>query len=207
MASWDAIKRISTTLVTVLQRHVDTASLTPSPSVLLVTPKSFQTLDTTLDPVISVYLYRIDENREVRNRVRSRDAAGNELGPKINVDLWYLITAWAARPTEEPVSDETAAGEEHEMVGLVLQGLAAASELGAAELDDDPLTRTFSDEDGVQIILESLPTDEHARIWDASELGYRLSLIYRVRLIGIDPVRSTTAPRVGSATLRFGEAT
>jgi hypothetical protein len=39
----------------------------------------------------------------------------------------------------------------------------------------------------MQIVMESLPVEDHYRIWDAGEQSYRLSVTYRVRVLGLDP--------------------
>jgi hypothetical protein len=204
MASWAAIEMVGVTVRTLIQARLD--DVMPGTKAQLVTPASFERLTTTSEAVVSVFLYRIEENRETRNHLRMRDAAGNELPPRRNLDLWYLVTPWTARPDNpDGTTDETAAREEHRLLGVVIQALASAAELTAAQLEEDPVAPVFAADDGLQIILESLPTEEHYRIWDASKLPYRLSLTYRARLVGIDALEVPVAPRVVGGTFRLGE--
>ena len=49
--------------------------------------------------------------------------------------------------------------------------------------------------------METLPIDAHYRIWDAAELGYHLSLVYRVRVASLDPAPLAPPPPVVEASL------
>jgi hypothetical protein len=45
-------------------------------------------------------------------------------------------------------------------------------------------------------VLDSLPIDDQYRIWDSNDLAYRLSLAYRVRVLGLEPSQAVGAGRV-----------
>ena len=52
-------------------------------------------------------------------------------------------------------------------------------------------------------MLESLPLEDHYRIWDASDVPYRLSLTYVARVVGLSPTEALPAPPVVDAQLEW----
>jgi hypothetical protein len=64
--------------------------------------------------------------------------------------------------------------------------------------------QVWSPDDTVEIIMESLPVEEHYDIWEPTEIPYKLSLAYLARVIGIDSTISTTGAPVVSATFPQG---
>ena len=207
MASWAAIEAVSLTLLGILDRHLK-AALGAGVGVELITPASFDRLASSPSAAVSLFLYRVEENRVVRNQSRRMASSGGHTHQVLPIDLCYLVTAWASRPgtAVTAAADAAASREEHRMLGLVLQALTANAELGASELvEPDPANPVFCATDDVQVILESLPLEDHYRIWDPDESPYRLSLTYRVRLVGIDPAGVTPVPRVASDERAWGE--
>jgi len=83
----------------------------------------------------------------------------------------------------------------------VLQACYEAAELGRVDLVERVAEPVWSETDGLQIALETLPVETHYRIWDAAELGYHLSLVYRVRVAGIEPLAAATSSRVQQADM------
>lgn len=178
----------------------------PGVEVKLVTPASFDQLGSTTKPTVSLFLYRILENTEMRNQLMRSTPAG-AARPPLTLELAYLFTAWAARGTSgSPVTDEAAAREEHRLLGATLQIFADHAEIAGAELvESNPVAPIFGPDDALQVVLESLPVEDHYRIWDSAELSYRLSLTYRVRVIGIDPIERLQGTPVTEATFVDGE--
>jgi len=205
LAHWAAIERISLTLRDLLRRRTDSEFPGAGVQVHLVTPASFQQLGTATTPTITLFLYQIAENAEMRNQVIRRLPDGRESRQPVALELGYLITAWAGRATESGFSvanDEAAAREESRLLGVVLQTLSDRAELAASQLsEEDPANPVFRPEDSVQVFLDSLPIEDHYRIWDASQLSYRLSLTYRVRVVGIDSAVISETARVTEANL------
>jgi Pvc16 N-terminal domain len=90
------------------------------------------------------------------------------------------ITPWAA----SPASEYFMAGHHAEMGSPFLVG------------------SSWVRDDSVQVILETLPIEDHTRIWDTIHKPYRLSLTYLVRVVGIDPdpAFAQDAPPILNAT-------
>ena len=72
-------------------------------------------------------------------------------------------------------------------------------ELGAADL----VGTSWEPDDTVQLILESLPLEDHYRIWDANNVAYRLSLTYLARVVGLSATDILVVPPVVDADFRI----
>lgn len=206
MATWQLIENTTTTLVQLLQRHVDRELPNMNVTVQAASTGTFTELGATKKPIITVFLYRIIENAELRNAPRKRLADGTERRQPMVLELCYLITPWGSRPNTQLATDELASLEEHRMMGVALQAFYDHAEIGSSELYEDPdvtKPRVWSKVDSVQLVLESLSIDEMYRIWDASELGYRLSAAYRARVLALDSSAVIGGPPVLDADFKL----
>ena len=185
MATPDAIRDTVDTVVYLLR-----ASLTPivaSADILAATPDEFGPLEDPPNPTVTVFLHRVMLNPTLRNTPRPPMQNGRSSRPLLPLELGLLITPWAHDTRDE-----------YRIVGRMLQILYDASELGPADLQGD----SWGSGDSVQLILDSLPVEDHYRIWDTTDLPYRLSLTYIARVIGIEPGVARELPVVVSAELR-----
>lgn len=189
MATWQLIENTSATLVRILQNHVDRVLANLHVSVQTASAESFEGLASVGKPTITVFLYRVIENPELRNAPRTRLADGTERRQPMVLELCYLVTPWGSRPNTNLSTDETASLEEHRMLGAVFQAFYDHAEIGKANLYEDPdpsAPRVWNATDTIQLVLESLSIDEMYRIWDASDQGYRLSAAYRARVLALE---------------------
>lgn len=198
MASWQVIENTSLTLVSLLKRRVDVLGLA-GVDVGLVTATAFRTLAATANPFISVFLFQVGGNAEMRNQLMRSRADGTRQRQPLPLELSYLVTPWGVRNGDDTDSDGLAAQEEARLLGAVMQACYENAELGRADLVDSAAQPVWGDQDSLQIVLEALPIETHYRIWDAGELGYRLSVVYRVRVASLEPLDLLTAPLVVDA--------
>jgi hypothetical protein len=188
MASANAIHDMSETLVHLLRAGLSRMHL--HPKIYVATPDEFADLQKPGTPHITVFLYRISVNPQLRNSPRRTLSTGQIVRQLLPLELSYLITAWARETRDEL-----------KMVGRIAQILYDHAELGAADLHGNG----WEPDDTVQLVLESLPLEDHYRIWDASEVPYRLSLTYQARVIGISPVATDDVPPVVTASIGAAE--
>lgn len=199
MAEWRVIERTMQTLVRFLEQRVSQAGIAGL-TVRPVTSVSFRNLAASTSPVITLFLYQVTENPELRNSPRRPGPDGQLRRQPLVLELCYLVTPWGSRPSDNIADDSTASLEEARLLGLILQAFYDRAEVGTADLFEDPTIPVWHAGDNLQIILESLPVEDHYRIWDASELGYRLSLTYRVRVAHLESAEGLHAPPVVEST-------
>ena len=203
MGTWQLIESTGQTLVRLLQTHVDAVLPLAGVQVQLATTKIFESLERTTRPTITLLLYRAMEHGELRNAPRRVFPDGSTTKPLLPLELCYLVTPWGVRRDDTPASDAQAAQEEHRLLGVVLQAFHDRAEIARADLVEDPARPVWEPEDGIQLLLESLPVEDHYRIWDSSELAYKLSVTYRARVLGLEPSRRDRDARVADASFHY----
>jgi hypothetical protein len=189
MASPDVIRDMGDTLLYLLRSGL--VGLVDPTRVVVGTPDEFETLGDPAQPTVTVFLYRVGVNPEMRNGPRRLLPDGRTTRPLLPLELCYLITPWARETRDE-----------YRITGRVVQVLYDRAELGPADLQG----ASWEAGDTVQLILETLPMVDHYRIWDTTDLPYRLSLTYMARVIGIAPIEELTGPPVVEALIGTGSA-
>jgi hypothetical protein len=184
MASAVAIRDMGETLRALLLAGVGPG--VPNLSVDLTTPDDFAGFQNPQNPIISVFLHRITVHPEMRNAPRRRLNDGRITRPLLPLELSFMVTPWARSTADE-----------YTMAGLILQSLYERAELGPAQLQG----AAWEQGDSVQLVLESLPTEDHYRVWDTVSLPYRLSLTYLARVVGIESRESVLAGPVVTADI------
>jgi hypothetical protein len=200
MADWRVVENTGRTIVRLIDRQLVALGV-PNVTVGLTTAAAFSALATTASPFVSVFLFQIGINGELRNRPRQRRPDGSYGRQALPLELSYLVTPWGVRVPNDVASDSVAAREEARLLGAVMQALYDHAEVGRGDLFEPPLSPVWLPQDGLQIMMETLPVDQHYRIWDAAELGYHLSVVYRVRVASLDPDPEPLAPPVVEARL------
>jgi hypothetical protein len=185
MARPNVIRDVGDTLVLLLQGGL--GDLVQPTNIYLAGADELGNVTYADAPVVTIFLYRIAVNAETRNGPRRTLADGSTTRPLLPIDLHFMLTPWT-----------NVRGDEYHIAGRILQLLYDNAELGPTQLQGD----AWATGDSVQIVLESLPLDDHYRIWDSTDSTYRLSLTYLARVIGIEPGESTSESRVLDAEFR-----
>lgn len=202
MANWRVIEFCGETLVRLIEQNLTRLGVA-NVDVGVVTVSSFGALANTATPFISLMLYQVDTNAEMRNWTQGSLPDGTPVRQPLPLELNYLITAWGVRQPNDPASDSLAAREESRLLGAVLQALYENAEVVRGDLVQAGSAPDWADTDSLQLVLRSLPVETHYRIWDASEIGYRLSLAYCVRVTSLAPPLPPPAPIVIDAGLEL----
>jgi uncharacterized protein DUF4255 len=180
VASVDVIADMSTTLVEVLTPAVSSLPC----DVRLSNADEFRTF-APITPTITVFLYHIGINGELRNNAPRR-LGGTSSAPFLPLELRYLITPWTAQPLTG-----------HRIMGHVMRRLAEFQTMTRKTLSGD----SWNDDETVQLLPENLTLDEYHDIWEPAEIAYKLSMSYIARVIALDPATVTTSPIVVSASI------
>jgi hypothetical protein len=111
---------VDSTIAELLKRELPPA-LVEQVSITFATPDGqFPPASVTL-PAIDLFLYEIQENRDLRltdpSVERGADGLATRTFPPVRVDCHYLVTAWAKAGAQRPEQDE------HRMLGEVMRVL------------------------------------------------------------------------------------
>ena len=158
-------------------------------NIFAATPDQFENLNPPTKPTVTVFLYRVAINPEMRNGPRRLLGDGQRTRPLLSLELAYLITPWAKETRDE-----------YRIAGRILQVLYDRAELGSADLQGT----AWSPDDSVQLILDPLPLEDQFRLWETADIPYRLSLPYLARVIGLEPGEAEELPPVVEAEFRIG---
>jgi hypothetical protein len=185
MATTDAIAFVGDTLVALLQSGL--SGLVPPANIFLSTPSEFKD-SPPHPPAVTVFLYHVRIHGEMRNAPRRPLAGGAIQPPPLPLELRFLITPWTQLTRDA-----------YRIVGAIAQVLNNRAVLRFGDLLG---AGVWAPDDTVELVLESLPVEEHYDIWDPTDLPYRLSLTYLARLIGIDSAIAISAPPVAVANFQ-----
>ena len=185
MATTDAIACLGDTLVALLQNGLD--GLVLPANVQLATPSDFQDF-APRQPAVTIFLYHVGVNGEMRNAPRRLLIDGGLRRPPLPLELRFLITPWTQVTRDA-----------YRIIGAIAQVMNDHAVLRFGELLGDDVWAT---DDTVELILESVPVESHYDIWEPTDVPYRLSLTYLARLVAIDSAIAAGGPPV--AVARFG---
>ena len=94
MAGPDVVRDTADTIVFLLRGGIPPAMVDPT-RILVATPDEFESLRDPAHPNITVFLYRIGINPEMRNNPRRLLPDGRLQRQPLPLELCFLITAWA----------------------------------------------------------------------------------------------------------------
>ena len=176
MASFGSISAAGKSLERLLNAAFTEPGLQPVPGrttrAVLARTEDFEkgNLATSLPfPALSIFLYRVDFNKTMR---AAWAGVGHQEGrAMLPVDLHFLITPWADN-----------AEFELRILGRAMQALETTPIVGGAYLTG---TGEFASNEGIQVVLEDISTEEVMRTFDSLPTDYKLSVPYVARVIRI----------------------
>jgi len=191
VADYTVIGDVSDSLIGVLR-----AELLADPS---LAPKFLDVGSITLAPpvddpqelgpaALSIYLYRILEDPHLKNQTYVSGTGGRLRPPPLTLDLFYLITPLLKEPKDQQI-----------VLGKVMQVLYDRSTLEGPDLGGS----LVGADDRVRVIFNPVSLEEAARVWQALETTYRLSVCYMLRVALLDSTRGTNAAPVVAAQTTY----
>jgi hypothetical protein len=153
------------------------------------------TNDLAGSPRLSIYLYHVEPDANLRNQQRLAVGPNGQRLPPLALILHYLITPL---DEQEPVN--------HLILGRILQHLYDSPFMDT--LSGTPLDNSFGGSSTqFRILLEALSMEQLSQIWGALNADYRLAVAYSVRTVAIDSDSGVTeAHRVITAHTVVGRS-
>lgn len=164
--------------------------ITAEPNIVMSNPA--QPTPATVARQMSLWLYQVMPNEFLRNApaVRAR-ADGDDTAaffPPLALNLLYLLTP----STGDDLGDQL-------VLGRALQIFHDQSILTMASTQD------AGSADELHVSLAPRTIEELAKVWEAMQQPYRLSVCYEVRVARIASLRRQPAGRVGERGATFGQ--
>jgi hypothetical protein len=142
---------------------------------------------------LTLWLYQVTPNAYLRNapNVRVRGEEFEEITP-LSLDLYYLLTPVVANE----IDNQT-------ILGRALQILYDNSVLPLRAVNDDGINPPTEDVEELHINICQRSIEELAKVWEATQKPYRLSVCFEVRVVRIDSERRPPAGRVRDRVSEF----
>ena len=144
------------------------------------------------DPVqdsLSIFLYRIVEDGELRNRP-PRGNNGSLRYPPLPLDLFYLIT---------PLTNTTE--NDHKVLSKALQILYDNAIVRGSALQG--VLQDTAEE--LRVILNPMSMEDMSKLWSAFMRPLRLAVSYEVKVVYIDSERETSVEEVRRKRFEFSQ--
>jgi hypothetical protein len=143
------------------------------------------------DPRINLFLYKVMEHPHLANQEwqASRIAPGQLVPPPLSLNLFYLMTAYAANDAQ------TGNATAHMLLGEAMR-IFAQHAIIPPGTDDEPILAPGLQEarEQVKIMFNPLDLDELSRVWSTFSQPFRLSVLYEVSVIQIDQSTDQVRP-------------
>lgn len=200
MAGFAAIADVGLTLVELLEDRMSGLDLGDlEDRVILGSPLEA----TDSDPVVlTVFLYRVGENPQMKNADRHEigpaggAASPGPLGePPLTLDLYYLLTAFPSETASGRPTDESAS--QHRVLGRALQVLHDNAVVRGSDLQG-----SLDDDDTVRISVYPESAEDVLSIWNTfTDRPYRPSVSFLVSPVEIESELAAPVPRTVDRTL------
>ena len=181
MASVRAIAAVTQAIAGVLSDARQTAAgLVPNHQNIAVVPMQAVAFNNPpgLTPgapgAIGIYLYRLAPSQISRAVAPRTMPSGIRVRPPLPLDLFYLITAWAAQPPEQQRLLAWA------MRTLEDTPILPPEVLNAAE------PGTFRDDEAVELVIQGLNQTELVAVWEFNKGAMQAAVTYAARMINLD---------------------
>lgn len=146
---------------------------------------------TDTDPAedsLSLFLYRVSENADMKNRPLLRVGDTTLRYPPLGLNFYYLVT---------PVT--RTAEKDHKLLSKAMQIFYDNAILKGAQLEGS--LRANAEE--LRVILNPMTLEDLNRLWSAFMRPMRLSVCYEVKVVYIDSERETASADVLRKRLEF----
>lgn len=199
MAGFQALEAAGVSIVALLNRRFGERDGGANLTAILANTRQLKTMANNngqliQQPAISVFCYRVSVNRETRpgwSAVTNADGI-----PRIPLQLHFLIGAFAATVEEELL-----------WLGLAAQvlegeGILTGPLLLPVTTPPGVTVNPWLPGDMVQVVTDDLAMDSMSEAFQALSTDYRLQLPYLARVICIEGVQQSVAPRVATVAGR-----
>jgi hypothetical protein len=170
MSDFTAIRAVSITLQALLEAGITNAT-DPQLAGVKIFLQSPKFLREEKEPGISLWLYRIQREPDTLNHPPERISASTLRRQPMPLTLHYLVCAVFEQPKDEQA-----------LLGKVVQLFHDQAIVRGAALKD----ALEGEDHELRLVFEALTLEELARVWEAIDEPYRISLSYSVQVVTID---------------------
>lgn len=177
MATYPAIASTTNAIRLILDNALATSEFAATTDVELHQSLQLQKAVEGVQSKLSIYLYRVALSSVRRHIGPTVTETGDLLRPAIPLDLYYLITAWAADPRKQ-----------HQLLGWTIRVLEDTSTIPTSLLNAHQAGRPiFRPGETVELVWQPLSLQELSDVWEVARTNQQPSASYIARMIMIEP--------------------
>ncbi|MDX1665193.1 MAG: DUF4255 domain-containing protein [Candidatus Promineifilaceae bacterium] len=196
MGTYEAVYATCTAICTVLEQSRSGVLYGPDVEAVtcrVITTGDFES-DVPLAGEVVLFLYRVEINRVQRTLPPRPREDGHREKRHLPLDLHFLLIPRAGTAETQQV-----------ILGWMMRVLEDHPSIPATVLNS-AREGVFDPEEHVEVVFESLSTEEILRLWDQVPADFSLSVPYSARVVRIEsPVLEEEGPPVLRRDLDFGE--
>jgi len=204
MSQYPVIHAVDETLRSLIADHLDTTSTQilesdPTKHISFKPPHRLMVDNTPTKNYLSLFLYRVVENGEVKNRSLEQKNGNRLQYPPLALNLFYLVTPLI----KDNENDEEAPKNAHKLLGKVMQIFYDHATLKGSDLKG--VLQGTAEE--IRIILNPISMEDMTKLWSSFMRPYYMSVAYEAKVLYIDSERETGAEQVRRKQLQFTQKT
>jgi hypothetical protein len=201
MSHYPVIHAVDETLRSLIVDNLDTTStqiLQPDPAknISFKPPHRLMVDNTPTRNFLSLFLYRVIENGEVKNRSLEQKNGNRLQYPPLALNLFYLVTPLIQ---DNESDDDEASKNAHKLLGKVMQVFYDHAIVKGGELQG--ILKDGTEE--LRIILNPISMEDITKLWSSFMRPYYLSISYEVKVLYIDSEREMGAEQVRRKRIEY----
>lgn len=192
MSNYTVIAEVGNILVRLLTDAMKEEFRDDVPEILLESPKDITESKDTSKRQLSLFLYRVLENHDLKNQPMQTINSDKLKYPPLSLSLYYMLTPYCKDRSDE-----------HRLLGKAMQVFYDHSILEGSDLVEG--TSLAGSDEELRVTLNPMPMNEVTEVWNALTTPYRLSVCYEVTPVKIDSTRTYEGARVIEKDLEYAE--
>jgi hypothetical protein len=199
MAQTTVLRDVSSLMKYLLKSQI--TELTDDSSITFNSPAE---IEETTTPKLSLFLFQVTENTQLRNCEPVYDPNTQQLiAPPVTMDLYYLFTPYAnARETELVILENIIGLFQNQ---LILKNIDQGSEDDQQEIKSLQESLAATGNEDLRIVPMNVPLEELSRLWERfASKPYKLAVTYLVTPVRIPIGTAYSAPQIKEVKVDVG---
>jgi hypothetical protein len=203
MSQYSVIHAVDETLRSLIAENLDTTVFqildsNPTQRISFQPPHQLMTDNVPTENNLSLFLYRVAENSEVKNRLWEAQNGNRLHCPPLALNLFYIVT-----PLMKDGDGDEAAKNAHKLLGKVMQIFYDHAIVKGTGLKG--ILQNTAEE--LRIILNPISMEDMMKLWSSFMRPYYLSVSYEVKVLYIDSEREIGVEQVRRKQFQFTQKT
>lgn len=197
MSGYQVLSQASDALRTMLAAALKDSGAIQNDNEISFAPPFLKKDETIPEKALYLWLYFVSENEHAKNRPATVLSSGVIRPAPLALTLYYLVTPGIAKFTDEHAVDG-AVSTSTKVLGAVLEAIHSRPVIPLNHPAVSGPRPTTAAAEELHVSLCRLSVEELARIWEALDYPFRLSICLKASIVRIESTQTTHGPPVVS---------